>query len=304
MKASQSEDRSETPAEKDFAIRERNALYRRTWRNWFLLAGVLIITTIGLATSIPPLLTEEIVRFWPWVKTDFVLVVGLSLTVLAFVGYLTQQQRDVLRMHKKLQQFKEDYQGRMQQHTARLYALSSISRIMSTENHLQSIFQSITRVCAETFACHRASLMLVDEENNELVVRSVCGQYDTKMLDMRQKVGEGIAGWAAAHGESILLSNPGDSRNYPDLTFNDPSLVSTMVVPIFVREGLVGVINITSQSSQITYDGEDLHALQIFAENAGVCIKHAEHVHWLKQMIPRHVDGPKKKKRASYVVDK
>lgn len=34
-------------------------LERHSWRNWFLLASVAFITTIGLATAIPPLLSER-----------------------------------------------------------------------------------------------------------------------------------------------------------------------------------------------------------------------------------------------------
>ena len=281
----------------------RGALYRRTWRNWFFLSGVLILTTIGLASSIPPLLNERITRFWPWGKTDLVLLVGLSLTVLAFVGYLTQQQRVVLLVHKRLQQFKEDYGKQMEQHTERLYALANISHIMGTETDLQSIFQSITRICAETFDCHRASLMLLDKEQKDLVVRSVYGQYDTNMLDTRQKVGEGIAGWAAAHRTPLLLTGPDDYDKYPDLKFTNRSLTATMVVPIFVRDELVGVINVASKSLGASYDGNDMRALQVFAENAGMCIRHAEQVHWLRQMIPNLENAPPKRKRASYSID-
>ena len=44
-------------------------LYRSTWRNWFFLACVLLLTIIGLASAIPPLLSDRIVNPWPWIKT-------------------------------------------------------------------------------------------------------------------------------------------------------------------------------------------------------------------------------------------
>jgi transcriptional regulator with GAF, ATPase, and Fis domain len=265
---------------------EQKAIYRRTWRNWFFLSGVLILTTIGLASASPPLLSERITRFWPWGKTDFVLLAGLSLTVLAFIGYLTQQQRVVLLVHERLQRLREEYNLKIESHTARLYALSSISHIMGVETDPESIFRSITRICAETFDCHRASLMLLDEEHNELVVRSVCGQSDVNILDKHQKVGEGIAGWAALHRTSLLLGGTDDYDKLPELKFTNRSLTSTMVVPIFVRDELVGVINVASKSLDTAYDANDLHALQIFAENAGICIRHTEQIRWLRRMNP------------------
>jgi transcriptional regulator with GAF, ATPase, and Fis domain len=283
------------------AAGEKGMLYRRTWRNWFFLASVLILTTIGLASAIPPLVSERIFRPWPWIKTDLVLVVGLSLMVLAFVGYLTLQQRLVLRMHNRLQQLTEEVEKRMQQHTERLYALANISHIMGTETNLQSVFQSITNICAETFNCHRASLMLFDAENQDLVVRSVSGQYDSSMLGSHQRIGEGIAGWTAAHREPILLQSPDDCARYPDLKFVNQSLTSAMVVPIFVREEIVGVINICSTSPDVAYSREDLRALQIFAENAGACIRHAEHVNWMRQML-QQMEISKQKVQKDYII--
>ena len=272
-------------------VRRQGHPLRHTWRNWFLLSGVLVLTSIGLASAIPPLLSERHFNPWPWMKTDLVLLVGLSLTVLIFVAYLTQQQRIAMRMHKRFMALQEGYEQRLVRHTSRMYALASMSSIMSVETDIRSILQSITNICAETFSCHRSSLMLLDAQKNELVVRSVSGHSDLNMIDMRQKVGEGIAGWAAAHREPILLRDAARLRAIPDLKFNYPSLTSTMVVPILLRDEIVGVINAASNSPDITYDDDDLRAFQVFAENAGACIRHAEHVNWLKQMIP-HLKKP------------
>lgn len=166
--------------------------------------------------------------------------------------------------------------------------LASVSRIMSAETDLRSILQSITNICAETFSCHRSSLIPLDAPKNELVVRSVSGHSDLNMIEMRQK---GISGWVAAHRAPILLRDAGDCARYPDLKFNYPSLTSTMVVPILLRDDIVGVINATSDSLDISHDDDDLRAFQVFAENAGACIRHAEHVNWLKQMVP-HLRKP------------
>lgn len=261
-------------------------LYRSVWRNWVLLAAVSMITICGLATAIPPLLTGRVVNPWPWMKTDLVLLVGLSLTVLAFAGYLAQQQRHVIRIHSELQAIKEQSDRRMQQHAHRLIALTRISHIISVENDLQSIFDQITKMCVETFSCYRASLMLFETETDEIVVRSVSGHSDVTILNMRQRLGEGIAGYAAQHREPILLSGPDDYGRYPGLEYKDPTLTSAMVVPIIVRDELVGVINVSSRSADVVYVREDLLALQGFASSAGACIRHTEHVNWMRKMVP------------------
>ena len=72
---------------------------------------------------------------------------------------------------------------------------------------------------------------------------------------------------------------------YPDLELKDWALSAAMVVPIIVRDELVGVLNISTTSPEIEYYDSDLQALQVFAENAGACIRHAEHVEWMRKTI-------------------
>ena len=275
--------------------------YRNIWRNWFLVAGILVLTTIGLGTAIPPLLNERIAHFWPWMKTEMVLIVGLSLVVIVFVGYLAQQQRHVIAMHRELQRVREEADARLRRNSSRVLALSSISQIISVETNLQNIFDRITTICVETFSCHRASLMLFEEPKKEIVVRSVCGHGMQEILNRRQGLGEGIAGYAAQHREPMLLSSPSDYDRYPGLEYKDPSLTSAMVVPIIVRDELVGVLNVSSRAADVIYEPEDLIALQGFASGAGACIRHTEHMNWMRKMLSHHVRAKTAKSRKAEV---
>ncbi|MGD1047466.1 MAG: GAF domain-containing protein [Candidatus Krumholzibacteriaceae bacterium] len=281
---------------KETSLREKSLpgedrkFYWNIWRNWLFVAAILVLTTIGLGTAIPPLVSERVARFWPWVKTDMVLIIGLSVVVLVFVAYLGQQQRQVIRIHKELKLVREESDKRLRQHANRLIALTSISHIISVETDLQNIFDRITKMCVETFCCYRASLMLFEAETNELVVRSVSGHSDVEILHLRQRLGEGIAGYAAQHREPLLLSSPSDYAMHPGLEYKDPTLTSAMVVPIIVRDDLVGVLNVSSRSEDIVYESEDLLALQGFASSAGACIRHTEHVNWMRKMVPHLTD--------------
>ena len=280
----------------------RGAAERRTrtrsitkiaWANWFMLAGVLLLTTFGLITALPPLLTARIGNPWPWVKTDLVLLIGLSATVLLFVAYLTLQQRQVMKMHRDIQRLKLDLEGRIAKHSRRLSALSEISRTMGAETDLQVIFDSITRTCHEKFDSVRASLMLYDESRRELVIESAWGQYERDIRKLRCEIDHGIAGWVARNAKPLLLNGPEDVAKYPELELNDPALSSSIVVPIIVRNELVGVLNISRGDTRARYEIEDLYSLEIFAQNAGSCIRHAEQIEWMRKMVP-HLDAPQR----------
>ena len=167
-----------------------------SWRNWLLVVGVLIVTTVGLITALPPLLSVRVTSPWPWAKTDLALLVTYSLVILALAGYLTQQHRKVIIMRRRLHSFGDDAYEHIKRNSTRLYGLLNVSHIMSAEMNLQNVFDHITKVCVETFVCNQASLMLFDKAAQELRVRSACGHLDMSyVLDSRRKIGDGIAGW-------------------------------------------------------------------------------------------------------------
>jgi transcriptional regulator with GAF, ATPase, and Fis domain len=56
-----------------------------------------------------------------------------------------------------------------------------------------------------------------------------------------------------------------------------------MVVPIIVKDEIVGVLNICTREPGKFYDEEDLRSLQVFAENAGTCIHHSEQMAWMQE---------------------
>lgn len=270
---------------------DHHGLRRRSWRNWLLLAVVSIITVTGLTTAIPPLLSKRTITLWPWADTALVLLAGLSLTVLVFVIYLTQQQRRNLVIQSALQELQDKNNARTRRHYLRLFALLNVSRIIGSETDLGGMFGCITNVCVETFFGNRSSLMLFDKEAGDLVVRSASGTDSEKIIGRRQDLGEGIAGWAAQNRQALFLSRNVDLSKYPGLDVEDTTALAAMVVPIIVRDELVGVLNVSTKKTDVIYDDEDLRALQVFADNAGSCIRHIELIEWMRMTINRLRDN-------------
>ncbi|MCK5620290.1 MAG: GAF domain-containing protein, partial [Candidatus Krumholzibacteria bacterium] len=60
------------------------------------------------------------------------------------------------------------------------------------------------------------------------------------------------------------------------------------VVPVLLRDELVGVLNIRSRDLKSRYTDDDLQALMVFAENVGTVIRHSEHVEWMRKTIQSH----------------
>jgi transcriptional regulator with GAF, ATPase, and Fis domain len=265
----------------------------RLARNWRLMVGVTIASTVGMAVAVAPVLGEQFGTLWPWPNTHLVLLGGLAISVILLVAHLTIQQRRMSDIHGEVrclegavQHLEEESIERERQNHARLKALLNISRMMGAVNRLDEVFDSVIDTCIELFDAHQASLMLLDSDTNELVVRAAKGHPDNaKVKAARQKVGEGIAGWVAKNCHPLILGPDIELNRYPGLQVDVSKLSAAVVVPVLLRDELIGVLSIRSRKAGGHYGEDDLQSLRVLAENIGTVIRHSEHVEWMRKTI-------------------
>ncbi|MFQ5512324.1 MAG: GAF domain-containing protein [Candidatus Krumholzibacteriia bacterium] len=254
------------------------------YMNWFMMITAIVIAGVGIAIVIPPLLSERLAAVWPWPKTQVVVIFMLCLTMVSLVA-LAHQHRYMGAIHRAYKRSQGEVLEHARRNATRLYALSNVSHMMAASTSFQEVLDHVTRMCMKVFKCDQASLMLLDE-TQELVVKSVGDDtIEKNMLNARQKVGEGIAGWAAEKRQALLLGRNCDINEYPGLKLRSPSISAAMVVPIVLRDDVVGVLNVSTRSQDVDYDEEDIRALEVFAENVGTCIRHTQQADWMRQTI-------------------
>lgn len=261
-------------------------LKNRESRYWYLLGAICILTTGGLALAISPLLLESMTDLWPWSNSHIVFLAGLFLSVVMLVVYMTIQKQQTGAIRRQVETVAEDSAVRERQNSARLRALLNVSRMMGAVTDIENVFQTITETCLEVFNCQQASLMLVNEQTRDLEIRAATGHANLEAVKRATlKIGEGVSGWVAERRQPLVLNRDTDVSQYPGLQLKDDSISAAMLVPIVLRDELVGVLAVSSRSAKARYSEEDLQALQVFAENAGTCIRHTEHVEWMRKTI-------------------
>jgi transcriptional regulator with GAF, ATPase, and Fis domain len=283
---------------------ESTDLEKQSMRNWYLLASFTAMTTIGMLLAVTPVLRDSIASFWPGANSDVVLLVGLGGSILLLILSLTIQQVKVTGIRHHVQTMETEANETRQQNASRLHALLNVSRMMGSVTDPASVFQAITSTCLEIFDCHQSSLMLLNAETNMLEMKAATGHINReKLYKVQQPVGKGIAGYVADRKQPVILGDNVDPSRYEGLQIQAMKLTAAMVVPIMVRDELVGVLNISSRAPGTTYDEEDLRALEVFAENAGTCIRQAERAEWMRQTIERiHRGNPRGKTDAMETV--
>src|SRR3982075_1278562 len=80
-----------------------------------------------------------------------------------------------------------------------------VAKALTSSLDLDSILQTIMKKMAEFFRPDTWSLLMVDEQRNELYFAIAIGEASESVKNLRLKMGEGIAGWVAQHGQTLIV---------------------------------------------------------------------------------------------------
>lgn len=124
----------------------------------------------------------------------------------------------------------------------------------------------------QLFNAFGVSVMLL-QDDDELVVRSAFGANEQIVRSARRRVGEGISGWVARHGEPLVLTGRVEDARFIGV---DPSIEEALVVPLRCGSRVLGVVNVRARRDTGTGDGELLQDLNIVAQDLAAMIERAE----------------------------
>ena len=244
---------------------------------WGSVLTVLMIMPVILGSAMVLLLRFGTKVEWPWPYTDLTLLCSLIVAALAFGIYAGVRHRRMSRRRDELVRGQKQILNNFEKYYDQLIELNKVSRTMASKTTPQSLFNRITQICFETFDCERASIMAIEPDKKELIVRSAAGHGDLdNVLGARQGVGDGVAGWVAEHRRPLLLGPQVQASKFWRFRPKAEQIYSAMVVPVVFREQLYGVLSVSSRNPEVTYTQEDLRVLEVMAWNAAVCVRHIE----------------------------
>ena len=107
----------------------------------------------------------------------------------------------------------------------------------------------------------RGSLMLLDEEKNELFIKEARGIAADIVAKTRIKYGEGIAGIVAQEGKSLILDNTVTDSRIRSL-FHKPEINSAIALPFTINNRIKGVLNVAStQQTEQPFSSREVESL-------------------------------------------
>ena len=143
----------------------------------------------------------------------------------------------------------------LDQNVVRKMAMEAITRLMNAEV---------------------GSLLLVDDENKELYFEVALGDKGERVKEIRLKIGEGIAGWVAEHGKSLLLQDVRkDPRFYKSADQKTEFVTRDMVcVPVKVKDKVIGVLQAINRAEGV-FTEDDVELFQLFSNQVAIALDNA-----------------------------
>src|SRR3954465_11047265 len=160
-----------------------------------------------------------------------------------------------------------------------------VAKALTSSLNLDSILQTIMEKVAEYFRPDTWSLLMVDEPKDELYFAIAVGDAAEALKTVRLKMGEGIAGWVARHGEPLIV---------PDV-YNDARFAkridemtkwktrSIVCMPLKSRQRVLGVIQLIHVGLR-EMDENEIFFLNSLCDYAAISIENARWVEKIQEL--------------------
>jgi diguanylate cyclase (GGDEF)-like protein len=121
------------------------------------------------------------------------------------------------------------------------------------------------------------SILLVDEERNELTFEMALGEKGEDLGEFRLKLGEGIAGWVAKNGKPAIVNDVSRDQRF-QRRFDEQTQFQTRSVlcaPLVSRGKTIGVVEIMNREAGTRFTRRDLNLLLTLVEPAAIALENA-----------------------------
>jgi GAF domain-containing protein len=145
---------------------------------------------------------------------------------------------------------------------------------ITSEENLFDLLDQILYNAMNVLRAQGGSLLIRDEDTNELAFVLVHGDIRKKLQGYRIGGDVGIAGWVATHHKPLIVNNPRQDRRFSsqvDESFNFYTR-SILCVPMATRGKVIGVIQLINKQNGDHFTEADVAILSILGYVAAAAL--------------------------------
>jgi len=159
-----------------------------------------------------------------------------------------------------------------------LLVFHQLTRSLTSSFNLDAILRTILDQMEQHIEAELWTLLMLDEASQELYYAIAGGGQQESLRGLRVKLGQGVAGWVAQHGETLIVpESQYDPRLSEERAPDSHRLRSVIAMPLRGRKGTHGVIEIFNPRAEDISD-YTIAFLHILADHAAIAIENAHDV--------------------------
>ena len=147
--------------------------------------------------------------------------------------------------------------------------------VLGSASTQRALLQSIVDVARAILGARASSIMLYDEDSDELVFEAVSGEGAETLVGRRHPSGEGIAGWVLSARQPLVVedvaADPRFSRGLAENTGYVPK--GLVAVPLLDEDRPLGVLSVLDRPERATFSLHEMDLLSLFGNQAAIALE-------------------------------
>ncbi len=159
--------------------------------------------------------------------------------------------------------------------STQLALINQVARQATATLNLSDILDTAAAAIRRSFAYFNVALFLTDQTTQEVVLHSISGGHAANIeKGYRRTIGEGVVGWVAETGQTLLVNDVSQESRYLPLALTSDAVSSELAVPIARSDNVIGVLDIQHLMLD-TFDQEDVQAMETLADQLAIAVDNA-----------------------------
>jgi len=145
--------------------------------------------------------------------------------------------------------------------------------VLGAEDAYRSLLTATVEVARAIFHAKASSVLLLDQESDELVFEAVAGAGAGELIGKRFPSSTGVAGWVLVTGEPLVIDDVAADTRFSREAAESTGYVprGLMAVPLLVEERALGVLEVLDRSGA-AFTLAEMNVLGLFANQAAVAL--------------------------------
>lgn len=182
---------------------------------------------------------------------------------------------------KNLKQENEELRSVLQQMKKELSFFISVGKALTSTLEVDKVLDIIMENVHKLVSSESWSLLLSDEERNDLYYAITKGRQYEGQSSQRIPKGKGIAGWVAENGKPLIVHNVPNNKRfsvfYKDHTFLKGFIPrDVMCIPIINKKKTIGVLEIINKKNRTPFTKKDKELMLKLIDQAAIAIERSD----------------------------